>query len=294
MAGFTDFLFNGTPPPIVSSDTNTQGQLPLWYSKYMQGLFNRSSAIAGEDFQAYGGQRLAEPNAMQTQARERIGETAEAWQPLMAEAGAAAARGAGPFNAGDVEQYRSPFMGGVVDEIARLGNENFSENVMPAINSNFGMAGQHGSKRHMDFVGRAARDSQREIMGQQSLALQRGQEAAMQNYGQWTDRALTGGKQLGALSELQQQLDTRTSAALETAGGAGRADEQANLDLAYNDFLEQRGYPKEQAEWMSNIIRGHALDSSNTQMSGSPASSYSPSPLANLSALWMLGAGMNT
>jgi hypothetical protein len=31
---------------------------------------------------------------------------------------------------------------------------------------------------------------------------------------------------------------------------------QAHLDLAYKDFLEQRDYPKEQVQFLSNVLSG--------------------------------------
>jgi hypothetical protein len=290
---FTDFLFNGETPPTVDTGSNVGGQLPLWYSQYLQSLFNRSSAIGGEDFIPYGAPRIAQTDPMQEQARTRAGQTAEAWTPYMAEAGAATARGAAAFDPNQATQFQSPYMSGVTDEIARLGNTNFQENILPTLNDAFIGSGQFGSTRNMDMATRAARDTQREIMGQQSLSLQRGQEAAMKDYGTWTQRGLEGGQNLSALASLQQNLDARTAAGLETAGATRRGEEQAGLDLAYGDFQEQRDFPWQTAGRMSDILRGAhipGISVGETRAEATPG----PSPLAGLGALWGVMAQQNT
>lgn len=71
-------------------------------------------------------------------------------------------------------QYMSPYTMSVVNEIGRLGNQNFSEKIMPQIMSSMISSGQFGSERNADVLGRAARDAQLGITGEQSKALESG------------------------------------------------------------------------------------------------------------------------
>jgi hypothetical protein len=63
---------------------------------------------------------------------------------------------------------------------------------------------------------------------------------------------------LGQLGTAQQQQALNLAKAQEAFGGLGRADEQAKLDLAYQDFLQQQRHPYAQIGFMSDILRGSA------------------------------------
>jgi hypothetical protein len=68
---------------------------------------------------------------------------------------------------------------------------------------------------------------------------------------------------------------------------------QRNLDLAYQDFLNQRNYPEQQLGFLSNIVRG--LPSGGGTTSGATSSmgqSYSASPLASLASAGLSAAAL--
>ena len=54
----------------------------------------------------------------------------------------------------------------------------------------------------------------------------------------------------------EQALDLQRIGALQALGADLRADEQRILDTAYQDFLRQRDFPKEQLQFYSGILRG--------------------------------------
>jgi hypothetical protein len=63
---------------------------------------------------------------------------------------------------------------------------------------------------------------------------------------------------LGQLGATQQQQALNLAKAQEAFGGLGRAEQQAKLDLAYQDFLQQQRHPYAQLGFMSDILRGSA------------------------------------
>jgi hypothetical protein len=288
-----DFLFQGNPPPSVTSTTTSMTSMPDWYQDYMRGLFGRANAIAGEPYQAYGGPRLADFTPDQIAAFEKTRATGGAYEPAMAGAMEAAQRGSAPWSAATREQFMSPYIGGVVEEIARLGNQNFQENILDSLNSNFVGSGSFGSSRNMEMANRAARDAQREILGQQSLALQRGVEAAGTEYGGWADRALAGSRQLGALGGLEQQYGYTDAAAQEAIGQTQQNLSQQNLNLGYQDFLEQRDWPRTTVDWMSSVQRGFSPPTSTASTSTAPYQGYmGPSPLMQLAGTYGMGRSL--
>ncbi len=64
------------------------------------------------------------------------------------------------------------------------------------------------------------------------------------------------GKSLAGLGERQRAADIQGAQLLETVGRDIRAEDQARLDLSYEDFQRQRDYPIQQYERMAGILRG--------------------------------------
>lgn len=154
-------------------------------------------------------------------------------------AAAYAAKGAGgdEYSAGNMARYMNPYTTGVNNEIARLGNQNLMENVLPGVNSTFTGAGQFGSTRNGDFAARAIRDNQTQISGQQAKVLADAQAQALQQAQAAAGRDLQAGQQVGALSGLAtnvaqgygtqantqlNQGQTTLGAAQGQLGGAGQ------------------------------------------------------------------------
>lgn len=102
--------------------------------------------------------------------------------------------------------YMSPYNSAVTDRIAQLGARNLSENLLPAVSDDFVRAGQYGSTKQRDLVGRAVRDTQESVLGQQTQALESGYQTAGQLYGQDASRYAGLAGTAGGLGTQQQQL----------------------------------------------------------------------------------------
>jgi hypothetical protein len=146
------------------------------------------------------------------------------------------------------------------------------------VGQEFIQAGQFGvgpgSTRMGEFGARALRDVQEAVLAEQSKALQAGYGQAADIFasdvGRQAQLAGTAG-QLGigeaqALRDLAsrygetageaQRLGLTGAEAITGVGTKERAMQQANLDLAYQDFLRQEGYPKEQIKFLSDVLSG--------------------------------------
>ncbi len=64
------------------------------------------------------------------------------------------------------------------------------------------------------------------------------------------------GQSLVGLGEKQRAADIQGAQLLETIGRDIRAEDQARLDMSYEDFARQRDYPTQQYERMAGILRG--------------------------------------
>ena len=64
------------------------------------------------------------------------------------------------------------------------------------------------------------------------------------------------GQSLSGLGQTQRAADIQGAQLLETVGRDIRAEDQARLDMSYEDFARQRDYPMQQYERMAGILRG--------------------------------------
>ena len=76
------------------------------------------------------------------------------------------------------------------------------------------------------------------------------------------------------LGETAQTAGLRGAEAFTGVGTQERKMQQANLDLAYQDFLKQEGYPKEQVKFLADVVSGIRLPqttiSTSTDMPAQP------------------------
>lgn len=131
---------------------------------------------------------------------------------------------------------------------------------------------------------------------QQSLEAQRLNEANRQaaanlNLQGATFGANTGlqaAQQRSALGTATQAADLQRLAAQEAAGKAQQDQQQAELNTAYNQWLEQRDWEKNQLGFLSGLIRGTPFSTSQTGTTTAPA----PSTTSQLAGLGIAGVGL--
>ncbi len=93
--------------------------------------------------------------------------------------------------------------------------------------------------------------------GEQSRQFGAGQGlAAYQAMGTGAGQLAGLGAGLAGLGERQRAADIQGAQLLETVGRDIRAEDQARLDMAYEDFVRQRDYPMSMYERFGNLMRG--------------------------------------
>jgi hypothetical protein len=106
-----------------------------------------------------------------------------------------------------------------------------------------------------------------------------------------------GASTLGQLGTLQQQLGASDAAALNSIGVQQQQQGQQSLDLAYQDFQNQRDYPKEQLAYVSNLFGnssgrvGSSQSTTTTQPAGSTLGQIGSAALGTYGLYKMLFGG---
>lgn len=273
-----DWLFGAEPTPKVTSTTNTNSQWPSWYSSWINSLLGKASSVASEPYQPYGQPRIAPFSGDTNAAFDKVRSGIGAYEPTLSAGQSMVSSAGGGFNQSEFQNYMNPYTSGVVDRIGTLAGRNLSENLLPQVNDTFIRSGQFGSRGNFDLTGRAIRDTQEAALAEQNKALASGFEESMRNYNTGMDRRLQSGTALANTAQLGQGLRLQDAAALQGIGQAQEDKTQQSLGLAYQDFLEQRDYPKSQVEWMSSISRGVNPPTSTTSTSTGPASQSQLAP----------------
>ena len=260
----------------ASTTTVQQNNIPEFLENaYLEGI-DRARSVSNTGYTPYAGQRYAGFDPAQQQAFDMTQQGIGQFMPVYNAGVASTASGASPFSADQLDPYMDPYRSQVTDEIARLGNQNFEQKIMPGINSQFTGGGMFGSSRNAVALGRAADQTQQGITGQQAQYLSSGFQNSMQNLQADKARQLAAGQQFGNMASQGQGIYGADVNALAGIGQQRQGQQQNLLDIAYNQFLEQQQYPQAQAQWFNNIVRGIPQAGMATQTTQSYGSTGNP------------------
>jgi len=286
------YLFgSSTPASVTGTITDTSSALPAWLQEYTRGLASQATAVAGQEYQPYvaptnvgtygeDSGRVAGFTDAQLQAQQNTIKNQGNYQPALANASQTLPQAIG--------SYMSPYTDSVVNRIAQLGNQNFTENLLPQVNSTFAGSGQFGSTRNADFTNKAMRNNQETILGQQANALESGYQNASQN-------ALQDLTRQANVATQTQQLGAQDVAYLDTLGQTQQNQTQRNMDVANQDYTNQVNYPRQQLSFASDIIRGTPTSSTSYQATTNPGSAATTlSPLAAAAQGFLGGRALST
>ncbi len=208
---------------------------------------------------------------------------------------------------GVAESYMDPYIQNVLDRQEQMATRTLEESFMPKISGMFGGAGQYGSRggegSMQDIAVSGARDIQEGLEQQRLASLSGAYGQAADIYGQDITSARELARVSGAIDEAQagalyqgaqgvaglgaeaQRMGALDAATLEAIGAQRRGLTQGSMDLAYQDFLEQRDLPWQRLGQMSELIRGlppSFVPRATQRTDVGPASVYQPSPLSQL------------
>ena len=124
----------------------------------------------------------------------------------------------------------------------------------------------------------------------QALADAAGQQQRMLQAAETSDRlGLAGAEALLSAAPAKQRARLEQASALAGVGETERLRSQAELDLAYQDFINQRDYERGQLQYLSSILRGVPITPESEVRRLEPP----PSPYAPLLSLGLGAAGLS-
>ena len=266
--GVLDFLFEGSAPTPSTRSSSTQIQLPEWYNQYTTDMLGKAQAASNLPYAQYTGPRVAAFTPTEKTGFEATKTAAEAYQPFLGQAGAALTGASQTFPEA-VNAYMNPYTQNVVNQIADQGVRQLTEKFLPAVGQEFIQAGQFGvgpgSTRMGEFGARALRDVQENVLAEQAKALQAGYGQAADIFQSDVARKAGLAGTAADIAGMAQKYGLTGAGAITGVGQKEREMQQANLNLAYQDFLKQEQYPKEQIKFLADIVSGVNLPQTTVQ-----------------------------
>jgi hypothetical protein len=258
----------GAPLPDIKQTTTTQDTAPSYYTDYLSGLSQAGQTAMGKTPQ----QSVAGYDPLQTMGYSNLPAATTSYQPQLQAAQSTAAQAAQGITPERIQSLMNPYTSNVVDEMARLSQQNVQRNLLPSMKAGFVGTGGLGGQRYANALGQSMADVQAGLTGQQYGALSKGYSEALKGA---LDEAqlqnLTAGTQ-GKLAQQELESGLTGVGALTKAGAERQAYEQSLLDQ-----------PLKTATTASGLMRGYTMPQNQTQtFVGPKAGSYQASDLANI------------
>ncbi len=253
-----------------------QVQIPPEVMARYRAVNTRAETAAAQPFQAYSQDPsafVAPLTATQQAGIQNINQAAGMTQPYFNTAAGltmGGAQGVGPLTQQQIQYYQNPFtqsvVGSTLANLQQQQGQQLSQQQAEAIK-----AGAFGGDRA--GIQRAQLQGQQGLATAQAIAplmmqgYQQGVQTAAGQQGvlaQDLQRQLAAGQQLGGLGAQAQQTALAGAQAQLGAGTAEQQTEQAGKQALYNQFLQERGYPFQVAQFLANIAMGTGALSGST------------------------------
>ena len=244
----------------------------------------RAEQVANIPFQRYPGQFVAGLTPQQTSGIQNVMSTQGMTAPFYGAAAGLTLGGAqpvGPLTQGDIGYYQNPFTQAVaMPTLAALQQQQGIERSQLA--GRQAMTGAFGGDRA--GLERANLARQQALGTAQAIApiyqqgyatgaqLAQGQQGVIQ---QDLARQMAAGAQLGSLGTGAQQAALQSAQAQIAAGTLPQQTQQAELTAQYQQFLQERGYPFQVAQFLANIAEGTGALSGSTTTTQQPTAFFS-------------------
>jgi len=269
MSGSLSSFFSGSVPSAVTTPATSSSSTPAWWNDFLQTTIADAASQSQQPYQAFGGPTVAPFNSYLQQSVDTgssLNNPATTGAITSGLPGAISTTLAG-YNPNTTSEYMSPYISNVLGALGQQSAYQFSNYTMPAINDQFIGAGQFGSSRESDTIGKAEYASQQALDQADASALNQGYQQAQQNQ-------LANLGQLNTAEATAMNTGLKAAGAGEAAGQLVQNQDQANLNSAQNQFNLQTQYPWTQLSNLDSIIRGYPI-------SGSSGTSSTSSTLPN-------------
>lgn len=240
--------------PTTTTATGTIQEFAPEFKPLASLVGGAAEAQLGREYTPYGGIRTAGFTPYQQQAQTGImgltapTQLASAQQAYTGAQGSITAPGA-------LTGYTTPFNANVTDIARQQMMRDFAIQQTQR-GADFAKSGAYGGSRQGVAEAEAQRNLNQQLQDLQFKGNAAAYQQAVEQFNKERAQQMTAGQNLAELGQTQQQADL---ARLQAQTGVGQQQQglnQQQLDQAYQDFLNQRDWAKEQTGWASGVLQG--------------------------------------
>jgi len=282
--GFLSSLF-GVGDRTPARTTNVVStKLPEELSPFVKEVLGEAQDLYKSEiergYDPYTGQTIAPLTDEEQQAMSGIAGLTGTTQPLIQEALDTYRKGGDEFTAETAEKFMSPYQQAVTDIQLREAQRRFEGDTLPRLEAEaVGMGGMSGLGSRAGVEMAEAQRSQNQLLADIQA---RGSQAAFQDARQafeaqqGRERQMAG--DIGRTAPALFQAGIAEAGALQTVGQQKRELAQLGLDEAYQRYLMEKNFPKQQLSDYSSTVYGSApsfatgaKSTTGTKMPGAPS-----------------------
>jgi hypothetical protein len=274
-------IFQGAPLPDITTTTTRTDTAPDYYTNYLTDLSQTGQTALGKT----AAEGIAGYDPLQDLGYGQYEGAAGAYKTGLSSGQKTLDDVAKGVTSQRIQDLMNPYTKGVVDEMGRLQEQSLQRSILPMLKAGFVGSGGLGGQRYAGALGQTMSDVQRNLLGQQTQALQSGYSEALKTALGELPYLTEAGKQQALLGKMEQELGLLGAGALTKAGSERQAYQQSLLD-----------YPLKTATTVSNLMRGYQVPMSQTvkQVGPGKQDQYQLSPLNQASSLLSIIGGVNT
>lgn len=276
------------PTQNVNQTTTTTTQVPQWMEEPLVRMIKSGESLAGQPYTPYQGPRISGFTPDQQTSFQGVRDNAYAGINSLGQAQSYVDQSAMGIPDMNVQQYMNPFLQAAIDPAA-LELERAYQKDLNAIRAEAAANDAFGGSRQAIREGTVQRNFQENLADLYARGLAGGYDRATALYSDDRNRMANAGQLTSGIGELTQAMGLRGSEALLKSGEVQRQHEQENLNLAYEDFLEQRNWPYAQLSYLNSLIRGiPQIGTTQTVQTGQAPNQTSQALGAGIASLGLL------
>lgn len=268
----------------METAAGSESSLSTWAGPYVTDMLGKAQAYSELPYTPYTGQLSAGPSALQTQAFQGIGGLTV--PQALTTAGQQAQQTFGTSQqymptVGTVQSYMNPYLEAVLEPQRREATRQ-ADIARQQMQSRMAQAGAYGGSRQAIMEAEGQRNLQTLLGDITGKGYSGAFEAAQRQRQADIDAGLRGlAAQTAATQALTQaggqeaQYGLANLQEMARQGASQRDIEQAGLTSAYNQFMREQEYPRQQLEFQRQMLGGLPI---------AAASFYQPAPSAMSSA----------
>ena len=282
-------IFQGSALPNITETTTTKDTSPAGYQTYLEniakagsGALTNVSADGKTTTMKTGADLVAGYDPLQNLGYNQLQSAVGAYQPGLTAAGQTAGRAAQGITPERIQSMMNPYTTNVVNEMARLTNQNVERNLLPGLKAGFVGTGGLGSQRYAGALGQSMADIQANLTGQQTGALSAGYSQALKGALDEAQLMNAAAKTQADIAKQEQDLGIAGAGALTKAGAERQKYQQSMLDA-----------PLAIAKEASGLMRGLTIPVDQTKTFSGPKTRdyYQQSDLGKMAGVLSLIGG---